>query len=226
MRPRDLEYAQPEAELLRLSRRGVVQRMAHGYYLVPPETHRRHREWRPSIEAVALGVAVADYGCDDVALMGPSAARLRGVPPRALGVAVVAVSKSYRGALETSLGRVQFVSRTLDRVDRVRATTEVVEGWRTSDEQTLLDVADRPTLGAVTVETAGEIITALAADCDWELVAELASRQRKRAGFVRASWLAAAVVDLPVPDPPRRPVPSLGLRPKAHVDPAPFGIKR
>src|SRR5438874_12539652 len=85
LRPRDFDdvYANPGGEFGRLARTGVLDRLAHGYYLLVPEEHRG-AFWRPEVEGVALGVTVADYGRDAVALMGPSAARLLGAIPRAL----------------------------------------------------------------------------------------------------------------------------------------------
>src|SRR5680860_1320854 len=78
-------FSNPPAELARLERSGSVQKLSHGLYLIVPE-ERRGQFWRPPIEAVALGVAVASYGRDVVALMGISAARLHSAIPRALAV--------------------------------------------------------------------------------------------------------------------------------------------
>lgn len=185
----------------------------------------RGREWKVPAEAVALGIAVADYGVDGAAVMSISAARLLGAIPRALASAVVAVPKQ-RPALDTTQGRIRFVRRRVGALDRVRVRTAVVQGWGTSQEQTVLDLADRPRLGDVAPLTVSEAITNLAPRCDWELIGRLAQEQRKTAALARASWLAQAVVDVPPPQrPSRRPVPAEGLRPLHDgVDPGPFGI--
>ena len=223
VRPRDLEYQDATLALRRLVERGALRRFAHGYYLVPPDTHRGVRPWNPQIEAVALGIAVADYGRDAVALMGISAARLRGAPPRALATAVVAIPKSNRPDLHTELGTICFVSRDTNRLDLERARTEVVEGWTTTPEQTVLDLAARPSLGGVSPATASEVITQLAAECDWQLVVRLGTGQRRTAALARASWLASAVREVEGA-PARRPVPSLGLRSLGTVGPSGFGV--
>jgi hypothetical protein len=152
------------------------------------------------VEGVALGIGRRDYGGRGAALMGMSAARKHGVEPRALGVGMVTVP-SQRPRLRTKFGEVVFVKRQVDRLDLVRTRTDVTEGWVTSREQTILDLADRPILEGATVDSTSEAITALAGNVDWELVRELARGQRKHAALARACWLAAAVLDDP-PAPP------------------------
>ena len=76
LRPRDGHdvYVEPRPEFVRLASRGVLHRLATGYYaLVPPSAH--DRAWLPSLEAAAFGVAAADYGADGAVLMVVSAAR-------------------------------------------------------------------------------------------------------------------------------------------------------
>jgi hypothetical protein len=217
VRPRDFrgDYAEPWAEFNRLARRGVLQKVAHGYYVVVPEEHRGEH-WRPELEAVALGMGIADYGRDRVALVGPSAARLLGAIPRALGTATIAVPRQ-RPALTTPLGRVQFVTRNIAQLDTQRAATELVVGWVTTPEQTALDLSDRPTLGNVTSATAGEAIRALAERCDPHLVEELSRRQRKVSAWQRYAWLSGLPVERP-----RRKVPTRGLR--GEGDPDAYGL--
>src|SRR4249920_760576 len=79
VRPRDLAgvYRNARAEFARLVEGGLLVRLAHGYYAIVPEGERG-RSWKAPIEAVALGIAVADYGQDGAALMGITAARLLG----------------------------------------------------------------------------------------------------------------------------------------------------
>ena len=203
LRPRDFRgtYADPWDEFNRLTGTGVLAKLAHGYYVLIPE-ERRGDYWLPEVEAVALGIAVADYGRDTVALMGPTAARLLGAIPRALATATVAVPRQ-RPALVTTAGRVQFVTRKVERLDTQRVVTDITAGWVTTPEQTVLDLADRPNLGDVTPVTAEEAIRALTGQCDQQLVERLAHAQRKLAAWQRYRWL----VGLPA-QPMRKGVPT------------------
>lgn len=188
IRPRDLRerYADPTKEVLRLAERGVLRRVAHGYYAVVPEEARGGR-WRPSIEGVALGIGLADYGHESVALMGVSAARVLGAIPRALGAAVVAIEKQ-RPVLETEDGKIYFVARPVGALDVQRGRTELATGWVTTPEQTVLDLCDRPALGDQHATDVEDAIRELAAGrFDWALVAELAARHRKGPAAVRAA---------------------------------------
>jgi hypothetical protein len=65
LRPRDAQgvYSQPRPELRRLAERGVLHRLATGYYaLVPPFAY--DSGWMPSVEAAAYRITAADYGPD------------------------------------------------------------------------------------------------------------------------------------------------------------------
>jgi predicted transcriptional regulator of viral defense system len=179
VRPRDLAdtYRNPHAELGRMTERGLVRRIAHGYYAVVPEAERGGY-WHPPIEAVALGIAAADFGRDEAALMGITAARALGAVPRALNTAVVAVPRQ-RPALETESGRVHFVKRAIATLQLQRTETPLVAGYATTPEQTVLDLAARPTLGGITEITAHEAIRALWPRCDRDVVEELAHQQLK-----------------------------------------------
>lgn len=217
VRPRDFRevYADPAGEFARLVRTGVLAKLAHGYYLLIPE-ERRGAHWQPEIEGVALGVAVADYGRDPVALMGPTAARVLEAIPRALATATVAVPRQ-RPRLETTAGRVVFVTRKVERLDTQRTATDITDGWVTTPEQTVLDLADRPGLGNINPATAEEAIRTLAGRCDFSLVAQLARAQRKAAAWQRLSW----VLGLP-PERLRDGIPTRGLRGAAA--PAAYGL--
>jgi predicted transcriptional regulator of viral defense system len=217
VRPRDFRdaYANPGVEFGRLARRGVLAKLAHGYYVLVPEEHRGEF-WQPEVEGVALGIAVADYGQDAVALMGPTAARVLGAIPRALATATVAVPRE-RPALETTVGRIQFVTRKVERLDTQRTITEITTGWVTTAEQTVLDLADRPTLGGIAPTTAEEAIRALTPQCDPQLIARLAHAQHKIAAWQRFCWL----VGLPA-QPARQGVPTRGLR--GTADPGDYGL--
>jgi predicted transcriptional regulator of viral defense system len=218
VRPRDFHdtYVNPWEEFARLTRTGFLTKLAHGYYVLVPEA-QRGGYWAPDIEGVALGIAVTDYGRDPVALMGPAAARVLGVLPRALATATVAVPRQ-RPALTTTAGRVHFVKRAVERLDTQRTTTDITTGWVTTPEQTALDLADRPHLGGITPDTAEEAIKALAERCDQQLVARLARTQRKRAAWQRYCWL----VGLPAPT-TRAHIPTFGLR--GVGDPAAYGLE-
>lgn len=209
-------YTNPREEFARLTRNGVLTRLAHGYYAVVPEGHRAGY-WAPEVEGVALGVAVADFGRDAVALMGPAAARALGAIPRALGSATVAVPRQRR-AIVTTVGCAEFVKRNVGCLDTQRITTDITAGWVTTAEQTALDIADRPTLGGITPETAEEAIRALATRIDQQLVARLAREQRKPAAWQRYCW----VVGLPAPT-CRRDIPTMGLH--GVGNPADYGLK-
>jgi AbiEi antitoxin C-terminal domain len=209
-------YANPWEEFARLTRTGVLTKIAHGYYLLVPED-KRGGYWAPEVEGVALGIAVADYGRDPVALMGPVAARLLGAIPRALATGTVAVPRQ-RPKLVTTTGEVQFVTRKVERLDTQRITTDITTGWVTTPEQTVLDLADRPSLGGITPVTAEEAIRTLAGRCDQQLVARLARAQRKIGAWQRYCW----VLGLPAP-PTRRRVPTYGLH--GVGDAADYGLE-
>jgi hypothetical protein len=209
-------YANPWDEFARMTRTGVLAKLAHGYYVLIPE-EQRGGYWAPEIEGIALGIAVADYGRDAVALMGPTAARVLGAVPRALAMATVAVPRQ-RPALVTTAGRVQFVKRAVERLDTQRVTTDITTGWITTPEQTVLDLADRPNLGGITPATAEEAIRTLAGRCDQQVVARLARAQHKIAAWQRYCW----ILGLPAPT-ARRHLPTYGLR--GVGDPADYGLE-
>jgi predicted transcriptional regulator of viral defense system len=213
VRPRDLatKWANPTRELARLARSGLVRRAGHGYWLVPPADRVTDKSWRPDLEALALAVAVADYGPDRVALMGVSAARHHGAIPRAVATAVVAVP-NQRPVLRTPYGPVAFSERDTDRLDVEPARTTLTTGMATTVEQTLLDLADRPELGGVATAEVAQALAALAVRADWEHVLSLARAQRLHAAYIRAGHLATPLLPRRPPSwPSRRAVPGLGL---------------
>lgn len=187
VRPRDLRdvYAQPPKELRDLASQGALLRVAHGYYVVVPEPVRHLGGWTPTVEGVALALARRDYGTDDVALMGMSAARMLGAVPRALGTAVVAVPKQ-RPALTTGVGRIVFVRRDVTALDTQRVETDLGDGWVTTADQTLLDLADRPSLGDFPQGDVAEAIRVLRRLANDDRVVRLGTQQRKRAASRRA----------------------------------------
>jgi hypothetical protein len=207
VRPADLRrrYSQPAKEFGRLRAAGVLLRLTQGHYAVVPEAYRG-TAWRPSVEAAGLAIAQVDYGRKEVAAMGITAARLLGAVPRALGAAVIAVPRQ-RPSIRTAVGRIWFVVRRVERLDVQRVDTEMATGWATSSEQTVLDLADRPDLGGLAGAEVAEAIRQLAPRAEWELIGELAVRQRKRPAAVRAALVAG--VEPPVRA--SRPVHAAGL---------------
>lgn len=179
LRPQDAAvYAHPRAEFARLTRAGALHRLAPGYYAAVPDD-RIDTGWKPALEAAAWGVAAADQGVQQVAIMGISAARLHGAIPRALGVTVIAVTRHRRTLQMTDRdAHVLFVRRNTATLDLQRHRGELGEGWITTIEQTLLDLATRPTLGGLPDE-AQAAIHALLPRADRELLAELATAQRR-----------------------------------------------
>ena len=184
-------YAQPRPELRRLVTAGLLRQLRPGYYVRVPQHRTADRDWRPDLHAAALAMAQADYGLDGAALMHLSAARRLGVLPRELAIAIVAVPKQ-RPKREVLGGYVVFVKRDLTTLDLQRDETELGPGWVTTAEQTLLDIAHRPTLALDEPQLIDEVIRALGRTADWDLVDDLARLQRKRAAAVHARKLLDA----------------------------------
>lgn len=187
LRPRDAAgvYGHPRPEFARLARSGVLHKLATGYYAVVPED-RVGLPWLPDLESSALGIAAADEGVASAALMGVSAARLHGAVPRALGVAVVAAAR-HRATIELSDrdASVVFVRRDVGRIDVERRALELGQGWVTTVEQTIVDLASRPELGGVADES-HHAVSALLPRADRRLVRDLAVAQRKTGAVDRA----------------------------------------
>ncbi|MBQ0928809.1 type IV toxin-antitoxin system AbiEi family antitoxin domain-containing protein [Saccharopolyspora endophytica] len=187
LRPRDLAglYAHPRPEIARLTRAGALHRLTNGYYAAVPDD-QLHRSWMPPLETAALGIAAADEGVDTVALMGLSAARVHGAIPRGIAVAVVAATRHRRTLhLLDRTATIHFVRRDTTVLDLQRHTDELGQGWVTTPEQTILDLAARPELGGLPVE-ARNAVQALLPRADQELLHELAAAQRRRKPLHRA----------------------------------------
>jgi hypothetical protein len=194
VRPRDASevFANPRKELARLARTGVARRLCTGYYVMVPQHRLGDTSWQPELHGAALGIAVADYGVDAVALMGLSAARLHGAIPRALAVTVVAVPKQ-RPALRIGDGRVLFVERDVTRLDTERVDTEVTAGWVTTVEQTALDLAARPTVGGLPERDVAEAVGELVRRADGTLLTRLSHEQHRPAALRRLrEWTGQA----------------------------------
>ncbi|WP_442928503.1 type IV toxin-antitoxin system AbiEi family antitoxin domain-containing protein [Mycobacterium sp. JS623] len=168
-----------------------MRRVADGYYVIVPQ-EMVGRRWLPSVEATAAGIASAIYGVDNAVLMGISAARIHGAIPRALATAVVAVPKQHRPiALTDRSAVVRFVKRDIDRLDAERVQTPLGSALATSPEQTILDLAHRPSLGDAEVEVPSAIAD-LYGRSDEKRIAELAADQRLMASLRRAEVWAGA----------------------------------
>lgn len=193
LRPRDAAeiYTQPALQFRRWEREGVLLKVAHGYYAHIPESARGN-EWRPEIEALALGLGQADYGRNEVALMHLSAARIHGAIPRALAVAVLAVPKQ-RPTLETTCGRIVFVKRDVGVLKRMRVETELATGWSTNLEQTTMDLARRPDLVKGLSNVARDAACSLFVRSDEDKLSALIQEQRMGAALARLKgWMADA----------------------------------
>lgn len=194
LRPRDAAttYAYPRPEVARLAAAGLLHQVARGYYAVVPQDRVGEGTWRPSLEAAAVGVAAAAYGADRVVLMHLSAARLHGAVPRALAVAVVAVPEQRpRLELVDRAAGVLFVQRHTDLLDAERMSTDLGEALVATVEQTVLDLAHRPELGALPAEAAAAV-RALLPRCDAVVLDQLASAQRRKAALLRARTAAGS----------------------------------
>lgn len=193
VRPRDLRgvYARPAKELQTLAEQNTVLKLRHGYYALVPEHLRAYGSWRPTLEGAGLAIGQADYGHDDVALMGMTAARALGAVPRAQGTVLVAVPRQ-RPAMNLDVGRVQFVVRRVRTLDVQRIDTDLAEGWVTTPTQTLLDLVDRPDLGGFTCADVQSATRWLARRAERQVLARLAKAQRKVAAGARALALLDA----------------------------------
>ncbi len=177
-RTRSFALDRPDAELQRLAEVGTVLALTKGFYALVPEDRRgAQTTWRPSIEGAALGIAAALHSPDEVALVGPSAARAHRCYPRALGTAFVAVPDQRRPR-QTILGEIRFVERNIDKLDTVRVETDLGPGWATSIEHTALDLCRNRPAWNITDEARTEMIRRLADRIDWDLIDEIAESTR------------------------------------------------
>lgn len=193
IRPQDAAhvYAHPRPELSRLADRGVLHRVAHGYYIVVPQD-QVGRAWLPGLEAAAAGIASTIYGADRAVVMGVSAARLLGAIPRALATAIVAAPYRHRPIeLIDRPATLRFVQRDTDALDAERIDTPLGAALVTTPEQTVLDLARRPLLGNAETEIPGAIAM-LYRRSDRDRLEELAREQRMVASLRRAEIWAAA----------------------------------
>jgi len=64
----------------------------------------------------------------------------------------------------------RFVKRDVSRLYLERIDTQLTFGWVTTVEQTLLDLASRPTLGDLGRSDVSDAVKALATRADWNLL--------------------------------------------------------
>lgn len=176
-------YAHPGPQLAILERRGVVHRLAYGFYCaVPPEYVGG--TWRPTIEAATAAVATAMYGDRVPVLTGLTAARVHRALPRAIGVGYVAVPTQRRPLRLTDRdGEIRFVMRVVAQLDAIAVTTDLGQALATTPEQTILDLTRLDPRGDDV--DAGEAIEALWPMCDPVRLGEIAGRQRMKATYAR-----------------------------------------
>ena len=181
VRPQDLQavYSRPRPQLARLVNRGVVIRLATGYYMAPPDTAAPG--WTPGIETAGLAIAAAIFGADHAVLTGLSAARIHGAIPRALDVATVAVARQHRPVQFAFGGSLRFVKRPVDRLDaRLERLDELGLGLVTTEEQTALDLVHQRPNQVLAPSDLRERVSVLLQRIDRERLAELATVQRRR----------------------------------------------
>jgi hypothetical protein len=170
--------------MARLERLGLLHKVAVGYYVVVPQEHVGGT-WRPTVEAVAGGIAAAAFGLNQIVLMGISAARLHGVLPRALAVGTVAVPTWRRPiALADRDAVIRFVERDTAVLDAEMMATDLGQCLVTTPEQTVLDLAHRPDLGNAAGEVETAIVTLLPR-CDNANLDRIAAEQRLVAALGR-----------------------------------------
>lgn len=117
-------------------------------------------------------------------LTGLTAARVHRALPRAIGVAFAAVPAQRRPLpLVDRQGRIHFVTRAVAELDAVLVTTDLGPALATTPEQTVLDLARADPRGQDA--DAQEAIDALWPECDEDVLAEIAGRQRMRATLAR-----------------------------------------
>jgi predicted transcriptional regulator of viral defense system len=187
VRARDVKtYAQSHKDLARLEARGLLHRLAEGFYVVVPHD-RVGSEWRPTLEGAAAGIGAAEFGPGQYALMSLTAARLHRAIPRAIAIAVVAAPRRRRSVqMKDRQATVLFRTRDINTLQLEMMQTDLGGCLVTTPEQTVLDLAYRPNIGELEDE-ATAAIRSLLPRCDRDLMADIATTQRLGRAFDRVS---------------------------------------
>lgn len=189
VRARDVTaYAHPRAQLARLEQRGLLHRLADGFYTAVP-LDRVGQRWLPTLEGAAAGIAAAEFGERRFALMGASAARVHRVLPRALALAHVAAPRRRKQLrLTDRAALVRFLPRDLDVIDVELLRTDLGECLVTSPEQTVLDLAHLRSDPAE--DDVRAAIRALLPHCNDTVLADIADAQRLGRALAKTRRLA------------------------------------
>jgi predicted transcriptional regulator of viral defense system len=175
--PADPSFAQ-------LLRRGLLHRVAAGYYALVPGD-KLDQEWQPKLEAAAWAIAAADDGPRSVSLMGLSAAKSHGAISSSPTTGVIATTRPRPPVKLTDReASVIFVRRDPAKLRIKRHLTDLGQGWITTVEQTLLDLATYPKLGGHP-EEARNAIRGLVDKADPHVLASLATAQRRQGALDR-----------------------------------------
>jgi predicted transcriptional regulator of viral defense system len=192
VRARDVTvYSYPRTQLARLEHRGVLHRLADGFYVAVPQD-RVSEPWLPTLEGAAAGIAAAEFGDRQYALMGVSAARLHRVLPRAFAVAYVAAPRRRQELRLTDRdARIRFLPRDLDLIHVELLRTDLGECLVTTPEQTVLDLAHLRRNPAEEDDVRAAI-RALLARCDDANLEEIAATQRRGRALTLVRHVARA----------------------------------
>lgn len=167
-----------------LVRRGLLHRIAAGYYALVPGDEVG-KSWKPVLEAAAWGIAAADDGPRSVSLMGLSAAKELGALDESLTTAVIATTRNRPAVRFTDRqATVSFIRRDPNRMRIKRHTTQLGQGWITTVEQTMLDLAQYPQLGG-RPDLANAAISGLVDQADPHILNSLAIAHRRQGALDR-----------------------------------------
>jgi len=184
-------YAQPAAELKRLTDAGAIIRVARGYYSAVP-TGKTATTWLPSLEDLTAAIAGAIYGIRFGALWGLSAARVHGALPRAIAVGYAFGPTQHRTiALLARPGLITFRKRDPARLALEFLETEIGPSRVTSVAQTILDLSAQDFTDES--EARSEAVRNLMAMVDQEELEKLAKQVRGQTALNRARRLVADV---------------------------------
>jgi predicted transcriptional regulator of viral defense system len=181
----DLREAMPAHQAYAtLVRRGLLHRIAAGYYALVPGDEVG-QSWKPVLEAAAWGIAAADDGPRSVSLMGLSAAKEYGALDETLSTAVIATTRNRPAIRFTDRqATVSFIRRDPNRMRIKRHTTQLGQGWITTVEQTMLDLAQYPQLGG-RPDLANAAISGLVDQADPHVLNSLAIAHRRQGALDR-----------------------------------------